>query len=73
MEDKKIVPYQTSTGLMIGRFYRPAHFCEHNSDMDLIQQALIGNNKGRLSIITKDFLVATAAAFLLILALWVSE
>jgi len=45
MEDseKKITPYRTSTGIMIGQFYERRQPMEHTRDMGLIQVALISD------------------------------
>jgi hypothetical protein len=42
-EQKKITPYRTSTGIMIGQFYERRQSIEYTSDMELIQIALINN------------------------------
>lgn len=42
-EIKKVIPYRTSTGLEIGKFYEPKDFGERNRDMDIIQLAFIKN------------------------------
>jgi hypothetical protein len=45
MEDseKKITPYRTSTGIMIGQFYERRQTVEYNPDMELVQIALIND------------------------------
>jgi len=45
MEDKekKITPYRTSTGIMIGQFYERRQPMEYTRDMGLIQVALISD------------------------------
>ena len=45
MEDmeKKITPYRTSTGIMIGQFYERRQPIEYTPDMELVQAALIND------------------------------
>jgi hypothetical protein len=45
MEDKekKITPYRTSTGIMIGQFYERRQTIEYTPDMELVQIALIND------------------------------
>lgn len=45
MEDseKKITPYRTSTGIMIGQFYERRQSIEYSPDMELVQIALIND------------------------------
>lgn len=45
--EKKITPYRTSTGIMIGQFYERRQPIEYSPDMELIQIALI-NDQGFL-------------------------
>lgn len=40
---KKITPYRTSTGIMIGQFYERRQSIEYSPDMELIQVALIND------------------------------
>jgi hypothetical protein len=42
-EQKKITPYRTSTGIMIGQFYEPRQPIEYTTDMELVQIALIND------------------------------
>ena len=45
MEDieKKITPYRTSTGILIGQFYERRQSMEYSPDMELVQIALIND------------------------------
>lgn len=67
MEREKVVPYQTSTGIKIGCAYQPKPLYEHSKDMDLLQQALLGDRKGWIANIAKDIAATTAAIVFLIL------
>lgn len=41
MEDNKVVPYMTRTGLQIGRLYVPEKKLEYSYDMELLQEAML--------------------------------
>lgn len=42
-DEKKITPYRTSTGIMIGQFYERRQPIEYSPDMELVQVALIND------------------------------
>ena len=42
-DEKKITPYRTSTGIMIGQFYERRQPMEYSPDMELVQVALIND------------------------------
>ena len=42
-DEKKITPYRTSTGIMIGQIYERRKPMEYSPDMELVQIALIND------------------------------
>ena len=74
MEDmeKKITPYRTSTGIMIGQFYERRQPIEYTPDMELVQAALINDQaflrKFWLKNVTYAVSVVVAIVFLAIFA-----
>jgi len=45
MEEKKVTPYRTSSGLEIGKFYNPPEKkSDQNFDNQLLQEALLKTN-----------------------------
>lgn len=69
MEENKVVPYMTRTGLQIGRLYVPEKKLEYSYDMELLQEAILMN--GSMLRREKLWNIAYAVAIGLILFLCV--
>lgn len=41
MNNQKITPYKTRTGIEIGKFYSPPSNMEYSYDMELLQESLL--------------------------------
>jgi len=41
MDNQKITPYKTRTGIEIGKFYMPPSNMEYSYDMELLQESLL--------------------------------
>ena len=41
MDNPKITPYKTRTGIEIGKFYSPPMHMEYSYDMELLQESLL--------------------------------
>lgn len=69
MEQPKVTPYRTKSGIQIGQFYERRQIFEASYDMELLQEALLMDGTMLRREKIKNLAYAAALALMLFLAL----
>lgn len=69
MEQPKVTPYRTKSGIQIGQFYERRQIFEASYDMELLQEALLMDGTMLRREKIKNLAYAAAIALMLFLAL----